>query len=89
ANDRDIAAAAEIDAIVAALSHDPVKVRASALRQSNKDRLVAQGDAALSRGIFGAPSFLVGDELFWGNDRLDQAVAWALAPRPLPALFAT
>ena len=27
--------------------------------------------------IFGAPSFLVGDELFWGDDRLEDAIAWA------------
>jgi 2-hydroxychromene-2-carboxylate isomerase len=29
------------------------------------------------RGLFGAPSFTVGDELFWGNDRLETALAWA------------
>ena len=28
-------------------------------------------------GIFGAPSFVVGAELFWGNDRLQDALAWA------------
>jgi len=39
----------------------------------------AYRETAAARGIFGAPSFLVGDELFWGNDRLDDAVAWALA----------
>jgi 2-hydroxychromene-2-carboxylate isomerase len=30
------------------------------------------------RGIYGAPSFTVGDELFWGNDRLAAAIEWAL-----------
>lgn len=30
--------------------------------------------AALSLGVFGAPSFTVGDELFWGDDRLDDAI---------------
>lgn len=30
-----------------------------------------------ARGIFGAPSFFVDGELFWGNDRLDEALAWA------------
>jgi 2-hydroxychromene-2-carboxylate isomerase len=29
------------------------------------------------RTSFGAPNFTVGDELFWGNDRLEDAVAWA------------
>lgn len=37
-----------------------------------------QTESAIERGVFGAPSFLVGDELFWGNDRLEDAVEWAL-----------
>ncbi|MEZ5580431.1 MAG: hypothetical protein R3F36_15045 [Candidatus Competibacteraceae bacterium] len=31
----------------------------------------------MALGIFGAPTFIVGDELFWGNDRLEAALAWA------------
>ena len=42
-----------------------------------KDRLKQQTAEAQARSIFGAPSFMVGDELFWGDDRLEQAVAWA------------
>ena len=42
-----------------------------------KDALKAQTDEAINRGIFGAPSFTIGEELFWGNDRLEDAVAWA------------
>jgi len=45
-----------------------------------KQRLRAHGDEAAALGVFGAPSFLVGGKLFWGNDRLDQALAWATAP---------
>jgi 2-hydroxychromene-2-carboxylate isomerase len=37
----------------------------------NKDKLRANTDEAVARGVFGAPSFLVGDELFFGHDRLD------------------
>lgn len=44
-----------------------------------KLRLRALTDEARARGLFGAPSFLVGDELFWGDDRLEDAVAWAIA----------
>jgi 2-hydroxychromene-2-carboxylate isomerase len=33
--------------------------------------------AAKSLGIFGSPTFVVGGELFWGDDRLDDAVAWS------------
>jgi 2-hydroxychromene-2-carboxylate isomerase len=43
-----------------------------------KDRLKQQTAQAEARGIFGAPSFISGDELFWGDDRLEQALAWAL-----------
>jgi 2-hydroxychromene-2-carboxylate isomerase len=35
-----------------------------------KDRLRAYSDEAIARGVFGAPSIFVGDEMFWGNDRL-------------------
>ena len=43
----------------------------------NKDALRRQTEEAASRGLFGAPSFTIGDELFWGNDRLEAALAWA------------
>jgi len=41
-----------------------------------KDKLRAQTAEAGRRGIFGAPSFLAGNELFWGNDRLEDAIRW-------------
>ena len=31
----------------------------------------AESQAALARGVFGAPSYVIGDEIFWGQDRLD------------------
>jgi len=37
----------------------------------------AQTERAQSLGIFGAPSFTVADELYWGNDRLGDAIAKA------------
>lgn len=86
AEDRDIAAPETIGAIVAALGRDPTALLARASSPANKQHLVAQGEEAVRRGIFGAPSFLIGDELFWGNDRLEQAVAWALSPVDLPPL---
>lgn len=42
-----------------------------------KEALRAQTERAVALGIFGAPSFVVGDELFWGNDRLDAALDFA------------
>ena len=37
-----------------------------------------QTESAQSKGIFGSPSFIVDVELFWGDDRLEDAVSWAL-----------
>jgi 2-hydroxychromene-2-carboxylate isomerase len=85
AADRDIAAAGVIGEIIAELGRDPALL-AEAQSSATKQRLVRQGEAAVARGIFGAPSFVIGGELFWGNDRLDQAVAWALSLPALPAL---
>ncbi len=48
--------------------------------QSVKDRLRANSDKAVALGIYGAPSFTTEDgELFWGNDRLEDALMWAKA----------
>jgi len=50
----------------------------------NKPLLRAQTEAARQRGIFGAPTFFVEDEMFWGDDRLDAAMTRAAelrAPR--------
>jgi 2-hydroxychromene-2-carboxylate isomerase len=41
-----------------------------------KDKLRVRTGEAARRGIFGAPSFFVGEELFWGNDRLEDALDW-------------
>lgn len=49
-----------------------------------KAKLRARGEQAAAHGIFGAPSFTVGGELFWGNDRLEEALAWAPSARPAP-----
>ncbi|MCC2113864.1 MAG: 2-hydroxychromene-2-carboxylate isomerase, partial [Hyphomicrobiales bacterium] len=46
----------------------------------NKARLKAETETAISLGIYGAPSFVTADgELFWGNDRLEDALDWARA----------
>lgn len=86
AEDRNIADPAVIGAVIAGLGRDAASVLARAAAPANKARLVARGEAAIARGIFGAPSFLVGEEMFWGNDRLDQAIAWAGAPPDLAPL---
>lgn len=42
-----------------------------------KAALFSQTQTAAERGVFGAPAFFAGDELFWGDDRLEQALTWA------------
>ena len=49
---------------------DPDEMLAGAVTSEAKEGLKEATAAALERGVFGAPSFFVGDEMFWGNDRL-------------------
>ncbi|HQF30411.1 MAG TPA: 2-hydroxychromene-2-carboxylate isomerase [Hyphomicrobiales bacterium] len=61
---------------------DPEIVIERALAPQNKALLKSETEEAMARGIFGAPSFLTEDgELFWGNDRLDEALEWAAGER--------
>ena len=41
------------------------------MEDSIKDELKRNTDDAISRGVFGAPTFFIEDEMFFGNDRLD------------------
>ena len=57
---------------------DSGPVLAAARSDDVKARLRAQTEEAERLGLFGAPTFLTADgELFWGNDRLEQALRWA------------
>jgi len=76
AHDRDIADPAVLGDLLAALDQSPAPILAAAQSPAVKQRLREQTDEAMRRGIFGAPAFTVGDELFWGNDRLEAALAW-------------
>ncbi|MEM9055761.1 MAG: 2-hydroxychromene-2-carboxylate isomerase [Pseudomonadota bacterium] len=48
-----------------------------AYEDANKTALRSQTEQAVALGLFGAPSFIVDKELFWGDDRLDDAFAFA------------
>ena len=56
---------------LAAADFDPASLMALANDPEVKARLVATTEEAVKRGVFGAPSFFVGDEMFFGQDRLD------------------
>ncbi len=81
AEDRDITAAETNGEILRELEQGPAPVMTRAAAPATKDALRAATAAAEAQGIFGAPTFQVGDELFWGQDRLTDAVAWAAKVR--------
>jgi 2-hydroxychromene-2-carboxylate isomerase len=67
-----------LGAILSRLGVDAKTVLAGAQSDDNKLLLRAQTEAAQKLGVFGAPSFTTASgDLFWGNDRLEQALAWA------------
>lgn len=59
---------------------DRSAVREGIERQEVKDRLRTETDEALARGVTGVPTVAVGEELFWGDDRLEDAAAALTAP---------
>jgi 2-hydroxychromene-2-carboxylate isomerase len=64
--------------ILSELKVDPEKTLAVAQTNEIKDKLRAQTAEAQQLDIFGAPTFITQDgEVFWGNDRLESAIAWA------------
>jgi 2-hydroxychromene-2-carboxylate isomerase len=78
--DREISDQAVIRSILREIGQNEDGAIAAALTPANKALLVERVEQATARGIFGAPSFIVGEELFWGNDRLDQALSWVKRP---------
>jgi 2-hydroxychromene-2-carboxylate isomerase len=81
ADDREIAEPETLAAILDGLGQPAESVLARATAEETKAALRAQTENAMRLGIFGAPSFVVGKELFWGNERLDDAIALAGAQR--------
>ena len=75
---KDISDHATLSAILSTLDQDGQAVIAAALSDAdNKARLRSATETAQSMGLFGAPSFTTSDgELFWGNDRLEEALNW-------------
>jgi 2-hydroxychromene-2-carboxylate isomerase len=79
ANFADGADIAQPDAVAACLKRAgqaPTSWLERAQAAENRPLLRRQTERAVALGIFGAPSFVSGTELFWGNDRLEDALVW-------------
>lgn len=63
------------------IGQDPARVLALANSDDARMALAAETDAARELGIFGSPTFAVDRELFWGDDRLEDAVSWRRSGR--------
>ena len=77
AEDREIGDPEEVLDILDSLGLPGRELVERAGTPENKLRLRDQTEKARELGIFGAPSFVVEEELFWGNDRLEDALKWA------------
>jgi 2-hydroxychromene-2-carboxylate isomerase len=74
AEDREIGSAEVICEILVDLKLDPQSLRAQAETPEIKQALRERTEHAIALRIFGAPTWRVGEELFWGSDRMEQAV---------------
>jgi 2-hydroxychromene-2-carboxylate isomerase len=72
---RDLALIDNVVIAAAACELHPKALLAGIESQSVKDRLRAATDEAYERGVRGVPSVLVGEQVFWGDDRLEEAAA--------------
>lgn len=72
----DLSDAAALEALAQEFGLEPGAAEAIWSNPQWKARLKAANDAAIATGIFGAPTFVVDGEPFWGNDRRDQLERW-------------
>jgi 2-hydroxychromene-2-carboxylate isomerase len=68
--------------VIAALAHElgVTEPQAQLADPAVKARLRANTDWAIARGIFGVPTFVIGEELFWGHDAIDMALDYLQDP---------
>jgi 2-hydroxychromene-2-carboxylate isomerase len=75
-HDLDISALSTIEQCLVQAGQSPEKILTVAQEPEAKQKLIVQTEEAVRLGIFGSPSLIVGNEIFWGNDRLEDAIAW-------------
>ncbi len=78
-HDRDISDPQILHAAARRAGLDPLDIMAALRSEQVKQQLRKETGFAADLGIFGAPSFVTPDgEIFWGNDRLEDALDWAV-----------
>ena len=80
AEDRDISKAETVAEIAAQCGVAQDDTLTAINSDVVKDLTRKEVDAAIARGVFGSPYFVVDDEPFWGADRLDQIAQWLKQP---------
>jgi 2-hydroxychromene-2-carboxylate isomerase len=68
---RNLGLPGEIAAVLQENGFDPALFQNLISDQGVKDKLKTNSELAVQRGVFGAPTFFVGEQMFWGQDRLD------------------
>jgi 2-hydroxychromene-2-carboxylate isomerase len=63
------------------IGQNPARVLALSNSEDIRTSLNAETDTARELGIFGSPTFAVDRELFWGDDRLEDAISWRVQAR--------
>ncbi len=81
AEDRNIDSPDTMREVLNELGLDAEQLIGAAQAEVTKARLRSQTEAAEGRGIFGAPTFFVSGQMYWGNDRLEDAIGDALKAR--------
>ena len=74
ARDLDIASTETLEECLTGCVAHPGKIIKDAQSPQSKNALRQVTEEARDRGIFGAPTFFLGDEMYWGNDRLEMAL---------------
>jgi 2-hydroxychromene-2-carboxylate isomerase len=65
-----------LSAILRRIGQDPAAVIARANGETVRGKYASETDEARNLGIFGSPTFACGTEIFWGDDRLEEAIEW-------------
>jgi 2-hydroxychromene-2-carboxylate isomerase len=68
--------------IIGSHGKDPDEVISLANSSGTRAEYDRETDSARQLGVFGSPTFAVGQEIFWGDDRLEEALAWAKGEHP-------